>query len=432
MSFSSGYNTAYQSRDMNTSAANHTMGSGESEHPALERFYSDFRIPLGAISLVIALAGIVFNIMNITVLLHAKMRNPVNLLLTMAAVSQMLLLVIYIPYVSIYNLATPKDAIRFFSPNIHDTRYLLFYADVSVFLHLNSSWLIITTACFRFIFVQFPLKSAKFCTYSRAAIAGVCTTVMCLLIQIPNFIVNSIRTIPCDQNYFGEICKEHKTLTTVAAASSKDKLNQVNIGIQAAFGRFIPTVLLLIFTIFLMRVLREAYKRKKRLQSENRSKMASEGHKNEHSQTTRMLLAVVILFFIVEFPHGILLAYVTIIDSHEIYGYLGEVIDLVTIIAFSLNLLLYSTMSKQYRNLFFDIFCHKLQKTFSAFRPRRRLPKYSGSPYYTAHSNSHIPSGQETCNLSMTLESHVMQPTEPHEEDSLMNHDKTEVVQQET
>ena len=68
------------------------------KHP-LEDFSKHFFKPAGIVSLAVAIFGVVFNILNIVVLSQPKMRNAVNLLLTLMAVSELLLLIFYIPFV---------------------------------------------------------------------------------------------------------------------------------------------------------------------------------------------------------------------------------------------------------------------------------------------------------------------------------------------
>ena len=342
---------------------------------SLQCFSEAFLEPLGVISLVAATFGIIFNILNIIVLCHPKMRNSVNLLLTMLAACELTLLIFYIPYVAIFNLGRDKheNVPRFYTKNIHEARFLVFYSDVSVSLHFSATWLIITTACFRFIYVQFPLKSAKICSYKRAIIAAVSTMLACLFISIPSIMLNAIQEYPCEHYPNPAVCSRNETYYFLANMQVYTRdLEHTKFWLFAIFGKWLPAILLLIFTIFLVRVLREANQRKKRLHSDagiSRHLQQSQPA-NEHTQTARMLLAVVVLFFLIEFPHGILLVYTAVTMDYQTYQHFGEVIDLATVIAFSLNLILYSAMSRQYRKLF-------IETTFQSLKTKIRLTKFS-------------------------------------------------------
>lgn len=363
-------------------------------HP-LENFSRNFFKPAGVVSLIVATIGVVFNILNIIVLSQPKMRNAVNLLLTMMAVSEMLLLTLYIPFVLLFNVGFPSDIYQsFHSASIHSARFMLFYADASVFFHTSSSWLLITTACFRFIFVKFPLKSAKLCSYERAILAGVLTIAASLLVCIPNMLVNSIIEVTDSCTPTSDNCT-NQTLYSVAQASkyATESFITFNFWFFTTVGKFIPATLLLIFTVFLVKVLKEAGRRKKRLQADS---LHAQQNGNEHSQTTRMLLAVVFLFFLIEFPHGLLIIYMALSQDYLTYQYLGEMIDLITLLAFSLNLILYSTMSRQYRMLFIQLFTRKIAAKLRLTHLKAKYSKCSTAT--SVNPDGYI---SETCAVSI-------------------------------
>ncbi|XP_067948565.1 G-protein coupled receptor dmsr-1-like [Watersipora subatra] len=384
----------------------------------LAEFARVFLKPAGVISVVAASTGIIFNILNIIVLTHPKMRNSVNLLLTLLAVSQVLLLLFYIPYVTIFNINLDIDSIpTFHTTNIQEARFLLFYTDISVLLQLSASWLIITTACFRFIYVQFPLKSSKLCSYQRAITAGCCTVLACLLISLPNMMLNTIIQ-PCIDYRESEWCRNNATYYSLGINYSYGEAFTIfNFWLYAVFGKFLPAILLLVFTVFLIRVLREANQRKKRLHSDaggNRNHAQSNNSSNEHAQTARMLLAVVISFFCIEFPHGVLIAYMVVAQDFYMYDYLGEVIDLATVIAFSCNLILYSAMSRQYRKLFISIFIRMpaTKLRFDKFSAKYKKCSCSG----ISHNAVCLPVKAETCALSVAHDTHTMHSVLPSDE----------------
>lgn len=378
-----------------------TMEIHSTDHP-LGEFSNQFFKPAGIASLVVAIFGVVFNIMNIIVLCQPKMRNAVNLLLTMMGVTELFLLLSYIPFVLIFNVGFPSSVYELFhTTNINSARYMLFHVDGAVFFHTATSWLLITTACFRFIFVQYPIQSAKLCTYNRAILAGILTVAASLVISLPNMFLNDILL---KQSCAGNSTTDCEIYFTVAQSSkyATSGLILFNFWLYTIVGKFIPAILLLIFTIFLLRVLREAARRKKRLQADT-SKASN--NSNEHSQTTRMLLAVVILFFLVECPHGLLIIYISVSKDYFTYHHLGEVIDLVTLTAFSLNLILYSTMSRQYRMLFLEIFTKKIRAKLHLTRMKAKYSKCSNGTTLTEGFVS------ETCALNMVPDSHTIHST---------------------
>jgi len=323
--------------------------------------------PHGVISLCVCLIGLVFNSMNIAVLVHPKMRNQVNLLLTMLGVCQLLLQLIYIPYIILFNVRREADLGVLYTYSPHHARYLLFFADTAVWLHMTAAWLIICTACFRFIFVQFAIHSARLCSYRRAVLAGCLTIAASALVCVPNSVVNSVIEV--------RLCGGPvKCLSyTVGPNQHHTTLITFNFWLFAVMGKFIPSILLILFTAFLIRILREATERRKRLHTEGASENKTS---NEHIQTTRMLLAVVVLFLCIEMPHGILVIYVAVTRMFAVYEYLGELIDLITLLAFTVNVILYSIMSRAYRQLFHQLFIQKAVKITS--RKLQSVARYSG------------------------------------------------------
>lgn len=58
-----------------------------------------------------------------------------------------------------------------------------------------------------------------------------------------------------------------------------------------------------------------------------------------------------------------------VVPLQRYYVAFGELIDMVTLIAFSINFILYSVMSRQFRTTFFSLFCKKtLQQQANTFR----------------------------------------------------------------
>lgn len=79
----------------------------------------------------------------------------------------------------------------------------------------------------------------------------------------------------------------------------------------------------------------------------------------KHDRTTRMLLAVLFLFLLTEFPQGILALLSGILGDaffSECYGHLGELMDILALINSAINFILYCVMSRQFRQTFQRIF----------------------------------------------------------------------------
>uniref|UniRef100_A0A6M2DY16 Putative product n=1 Tax=Xenopsylla cheopis TaxID=163159 RepID=A0A6M2DY16_XENCH len=78
-----------------------------------------------------------------------------------------------------------------------------------------------------------------------------------------------------------------------------------------------------------------------------------------------MLLAVLLLFLITEFPQGILGLLSAVLGNTfftECYLKLGEVMDIFALINSAINFILYCAMSRQFRLTFREAFCKMLSK----------------------------------------------------------------------
>lgn len=90
--------------------------------------------------------------------------------------------------------------------------------------------------------------------------------------------------------------------------------------------------------------------------------------KNEkhNGRTTKMLIAVLLLFLITELPHGVLYLLSGILgDCFFRYCYLnfGEIIDILVLLNGTINFILYCLMSRQFRTLFGRLFKPKIMRT---------------------------------------------------------------------
>jgi hypothetical protein len=75
-----------------------------------------------------------------------------------------------------------------------------------------------------------------------------------------------------------------------------------------------------------------------------------------------MLLAVVVLFLLTEFPQGVLNLLSGLLECFvsEVYNPLGDFMDILALINNGINFLLYCTMSKQFRDTFIEVFLRSI------------------------------------------------------------------------
>ncbi|KAH8418264.1 hypothetical protein KR222_007639, partial [Zaprionus bogoriensis] len=154
--------------------------------------------------------------------------------------------------------------------------------------------------------------------------------------------------------------------------------------IYSVLIKLIPCIALTILSVRLILALLEAKRRRKKLTSKpatagagpgasNGTKSTQNGKASERprknsktlekekqtDRTTRMLLAVLLLFLITEFPQGIMGLLNTVLgDAFLIQCYLrlSDLMDVLALVNSSINFILYCSMSKQFRSTFTLLF----------------------------------------------------------------------------
>lgn len=284
----------------------------------------------GIVCLLVCIFGSIANTLNIVVLTRREMRSPTNAILTGLAVADLLVMLDYVPY-AVY-----------MSPSINYSReerltyswswYVMFHAIFAQICHTISIWLTVTLAVWRYIAVAYPQKNRIWCGMTNTLLAITSSYVVCPLLGIPLYM--SLRIKPyfdllgSDGNPFKAMNNESARNVTLyrtypsELAEKNPTLQNVNFWIYSVVIKLIPCIALTILSLRLVGALLEAKHRRKQLTGTSRGmKQIVDGrvvdvqHKKnsknmekekQTDRTTRMLLAVLLLFLITEFPQGIL------------------------------------------------------------------------------------------------------------------------------
>lgn len=300
----------------------------------------------GYVACAICVCGILGNIATIIVLSRPKMASsPVNFLLTMVAVAQLLLMLVYLPQAIILYVLWDHHS------NLHPTilgswseaTFHQFAVSFTVFCHSTAIWHVIAVAMFRWLTLGIP-HGRHYCTRRNAYICSAVLVAMNALLSVPNWITNRV-----------ESEKDGLQVHWQVQVRSDIKFNRA---LFALVALVLPCILLTVLTIMLIVIMSRAMRRRQTLLSKGHNEESN--RQREHNRTTGMLLAVVALFLIIELPHGIFLIMMEINpDLQGAYLLLGEIIDTSTLIAFSINFILYTAMSRQFRTTFIALFCKK-------------------------------------------------------------------------
>ncbi|XP_017865818.1 G-protein coupled receptor dmsr-1 isoform X1 [Drosophila mojavensis] len=326
----------------------------------------------GYVSLLICIFGTIANILNIMVLTRKEMaKAPINNILKWLAVADMFVMLEYIPYTTyqyIYMKPGEKDLSYAWAV------YLLVHMHFTQILHTISIGLTVTLAVWRYVAISklFPSlihrhpngSCANFLlAHSREAILFpfIVSPILCL----PTYFVFKVReTHEMDT-------KEHEAMYHVYF-DTDSMLFRFNFWIHSVIIKLLPCFILTVISLVLMHVLCEASRRRLKLKDyDNPTKYAIQLNLNEsksrrpprcdrrNDRTTLLLVAVLILFLVTEFPQGLLGLLSGVLEKcffAHCYPPFGELMDLLALINAAVGFVLYGLMSKQFRTTFRSLF----------------------------------------------------------------------------
>ena len=401
----------------------------------LERFSAGYQSVHGYLSLAICSFGIVSNALNIIVLTRRSMSNATNCLLAALAVTDLLTMIIYVPYAGyFYCYAQPDPAYGHRYPWIV---FLLFNSAFSITAHTVAVWLTVSIAVFRYIVVcgRHSL-GARLCSRERAHVAVGAVVVTTIVFCVPNYIMyhptafggvaghrnnafvnwTSDTTSGSGNDRFfnsssssSDVIKTVRVMTTstlpyrtlddtstttyglhttvevtigeggtetsttandeiVSADNSNsfwfeenefitERYRVVNFWLFGVVLKVVPCVLLTVLSGLLVRAMRSADRRRRRLL--NAGRRAESDRAGERNRTTAMLVAVVLCFVSTEMPQGIL-AFLSGVDSRifaSVYVPLGDFWDILVLANSAINFVVYCKMNRRFRRTVIECFC---------------------------------------------------------------------------
>ncbi|XP_045190172.1 G-protein coupled receptor dmsr-1-like [Mercenaria mercenaria] len=344
----------------------------------------------GYVSACVCLFGFLANIANIVVLTRKNMITSTNVILTCLAVADLFTMLDYFPFAMHFYILKDPD-LQFPSTRGYGwICYLLFHANFSVVCHSCAIWLTIELATFRFVCIWFPTRGSAYCTVIRAIVCAAIILGSVLFLCVPNMIINNMKSsysnITVGNTTRLDIVYNH-VYREGGAFVHIDKLNKM---IQATIFKILPCFLLTVLTILLVVAMHRAYKRRMALKNQGR-RQESDRH-GEHNRTTVMLLAVVVLFLLTELPQGILTIMGLIEERFffEVYQPLGDILDIMALCNNAINFVLYSTMSRQFRETFvstFCWFCPKSRPGWMKMELVKTKPTQNGNTMMTEHTH---------------------------------------------
>lgn len=269
---------------------------------------------------------------------------------------------------------------------------MLLHAQVSQVCHTISIWLTVTLAVWRYIAVAYPQRNREWCGMERTLQVIAAGYIICPVLCIPLYLAFEIEPKIAFLEDDGNEALPNSTtgynmtlyvvdLSEIGKANN-NLLMDVNFWVYSVVIKIIPCVALTVLSLRLICALLDAKKRREKLTSGSRKSTRVMDKERQTDRTTRMLLAVLLLFLLTEFPQGILGVLSVILGQRffrDCYIRLGEVMDILALINSAINFILYCAMSRQFRS------------TFSVlFRPRWMPVAQTESNYHNNHTTTQV------------------------------------------
>ncbi|XP_042227864.1 G-protein coupled receptor dmsr-1-like isoform X2 [Homarus americanus] len=346
------YDWDYHNVTANTTTQDSFNSSTADEYCSTEE-WDDFRHSYqavhGCMSLVVCVFGSVANVINMVVLTRRSMVSPTNAILTGLAVTDLLVMVEYIPYTMHQYVWQGRSLASQYSWGW--AVFVLFHAHFTHVFHTISIWLTVTLAVWRYIAIAFPQNNTTWCSMQRTHTVIVAAFFCSVICNIPSYLNFTI----------SQAEHEGQTLYIVGfshlALAHGGFLKSINFWIYAVMLKLLPCSALTGLSFALIQELLRAGRRRAQLMKRNSSGRAADAER-QADRVTIMLLAILVLFLASEVPQGILGFLTVIPDSgfFPCYQKLGEIMDMLVLFNSAINFLLYCAMSKQFRDTFSELF----------------------------------------------------------------------------
>ncbi|XP_044006173.1 G-protein coupled receptor dmsr-1 [Aphidius gifuensis] len=320
-----------------------------------------YRVYHGYVALIVCLFGVVANILNIVVLTRKDMAiAPINRILTNLATVDMLVMIEYIPFALYEYFVLPEKQKFPYGWAV----FVLFHMHFAQLLHTISIALTLLLAIWRYIAIRFPQYSHTWCTASRCRCSIWCCFFFPIIACAPSYLVFGIHEKYIYENGKKDILYH---VDAWSYSSNSSVLYQLNFWTLGVVVKLLPCLILTGISCSLIKALYKAKGRKQVLRGYNPCSMTNDDKvsrrpsKSERraDRTTRMLVAILLLFLITEIPQGVLGLMSGIYGDcffRNCYHNFGEFMDILALLNGAINFILYCSMSRQFRTTFSQLF----------------------------------------------------------------------------
>ncbi|XP_033763114.1 sex peptide receptor-like [Pecten maximus] len=342
----------------------------------------------GYVSICVCVFGIVTNFFNISVLTRKHMRTPVNQILTWLAVSDISTMISYVPFAFHFYCIHPSGSKSASKNSKAWMTFMIFHINLTATTHTVSIWMCVLLAIVRFLHIRSPTKAnaARLKRINQSNVMILIAYIASAVILIPNYMSNELLqdTLP-EENETIYVLRDLKL-----GKNDTEILVLVNVWMYAFTAKLIPCLLMSIFgSLLIYNIHVKLKQRRKVLQISGASSLRL----SEHSRTTKMLVAVIVLFLVTELPQGVLIVCSACVENFfdTVYIPLGDVMDIVALVNNAVNFILYCSMSTKFRETFVHLYCcscHLVRKPReNGYTLTDRMAKLDS---HSSNNNDHI------------------------------------------
>ncbi|XP_065204079.1 sex peptide receptor-related protein 2-like [Planococcus citri] len=249
------------------------------------------------VSIPICFAGVIFNLLNVLVFTRKTMISPPNLILAHLAFVDFLWLLAFIPQTWLHYVLRESD---FDCSQSYACVVLETCGDTfMVTFQFISAFLTVQLAAWRYIAVVHPLKEKHWCSRKITSNLVLASYILCVSLY-PVSIYLSLHVTTSNEN---------QTTTFYMEIDEQSPIHFSTVfAIQGLVFRLLPTILLTGITLKLVvHLLKRKYHQEQLTQSAIvRNSTKNSKMRQQTNRSTAILLTVVALYFIAEFPKGIM------------------------------------------------------------------------------------------------------------------------------
>ena len=320
-----------------------------------------YAVPInGYISPILICFTVITNILVVVVLLKKHMRTPTNAILAGMAVSDMFTGLFPLPvFIYLFSLEHYKEKLSLDWCVI----YFFFGEFIPTIFHTASIWLTMALAIQRYIYICHSFQARKWCTMQNVLTGTAIIYAISTLAQVSRFVEYDYgeMEVPSNVNPNTTVkaCVRHPKAWM---AEHLDLYYNVYFWFRVICIHLIPCTFLVVLNALLILTMRQAQIRRMQLLKQNKK---TESRKLKDSNcTTLMLVAVVGLFLLVEFPMGIIMIlnivqntfeHIRIFDE-DTFSIMSLMSNLFILLSYPSNFFIYCGMSRQFRETFKRMF----------------------------------------------------------------------------